>query len=1258
MHLRNELLFSNAFLNEIAPDPDQLGAIYAFMHGVRAWFQRADLSSNASMLSSFIRPLLQNQSLDLTPIESQPSAYILAAPWDANNPQGLLFVVPPDQPLDGVLPDGRIPKGQHWMVKAVDCARDLHIRWVVLTNARHWRILDAQGLRRYEAYLEIDLESLVQSANPGREYNLAAHLFHSLFSLEKGFLHDPETGLCGLDQFVAGSLHYTQRTEQYLKYSVCDNLNVPGGGDGIIAQLCLGLVRAINPGGDYSFTAAERDTIYRDATYLLYRLLFVFYAEARGLLPSLEPAYAEISLRQIIDDAVDLHANPDRAALRPTSLWDALLSLFNRIDVGDIALHVPAFDGGLFENSQRPYLNKYSIQNPFLADALVQLAYIKELRQPEKMERIDYRDLSVRHLGSLYEGMIEYRLFIAEEDLLARREKDGGIRYIPQKDTSRKPNDELIPVGQVYFAQSPHERKSTGTHYTLEDLVERLVRQTVLRLLDERWQAYENEFNSLLKELHAASPDRRPALQEFIDQSLLKFIQDQVLSLHVCDPAMGSGHFLVHTSHQIANFIIHTLARADWSNPGIDLDPSSWRRLVVERCLYGVDINPMAVELAKLSLWLVSMQTDHPLSFLDHHLKHGNSLLGSRLQEIESLLNENEFQRVTTRTAVAEERGQYAFRELLPVLETLSKATTLMGKIAAKVVSQVADVHQQALDYADVEAILAPYKRIGDLLVARKMGLKASLNELGLIARAIESGTLSQLSPEYHAIIHNAEDLLVGHNTIHWELEFPRIFGDSEMSGFDIILGNPPFLGGSKISSEVGNQFLSYLKIAFSVAEPQADLCAYFFRLAFSLIKFNCYFGMVSTNTISQGDTRRIGLAYIIQNFGIISFADRFVKWAGDATVEVNVIVIKKTDRQDITPVLDERITPYISSWLDDLPEIEPNKLSQNSHKAFLGDSIKGKGFLLSQDEYKKLVDRNPINLDCLLPFPNGIDLNNSPDQNPSRYVICFQDWSLEKAALYPDLLKIVEERVKSQREKTRNDVPIQVKRKKFWWIFGSPATELYKHAEKFNKVLARSRVSELHTLTFLPNAMRFGDSLAVFIFDDYFNFGLLQSWIHEVWLRRQASTMRTDVRYTISDCFLTFPFPQAPSANSISLAERTGQSFYEHRQQIMLARQLGLTKLYNLFNNLACQDADVVEMRRLHAAMDSSVLACYGWQDIDLQHAFYPNDRKKIRFTPSPAAQREIFIRLMALNQKIAAEEAAQGLAVASSNEDELEEE
>ncbi|MBI3937967.1 MAG: hypothetical protein HY323_13395 [Betaproteobacteria bacterium] len=174
---------------------------------------------------------------------------------------------------------------------------------------------------------------------------------------------------------------------------------------------------------------------------------------------------------------------------------------------------------------------------------------------------------------------------------------------------------------------------------------------------------------------------------------------------------------------------------------------------------------------------------------------------------------------------------------------------------------------------------------------------------------------------------------------------------------------------------------------------------------------------------------------------------------------------------------------------------------------------------------------------------------------------------------------------------------------------------------------------------------MVYSDATVVFAFDDYYHFALLQSNIHEVWLRRNASTLRTDTRYTPTDCFETFAFPQNLSDNVRAEAERIGERYYEHRRQVMLARQLGLTKTYNLFHGPACTDSDIAELRALHAAMDRAILACYGWQDLDPGHSFHQNERGQTRYTISPEARREVLRRLLALNLEIAGRERATAL-------------
>jgi hypothetical protein len=406
---------------------------------------------------------------------------------------------------------------------------------------------------------------------------------------------------------------------------------------------------------------------------------------------------------------------------------------------------------------------------------------------------------------------------------------------------------------------------------------------------------------------------------------------------------------------------------------------------------------------------------------------------------------------------------------------------------------------------------------------------------------------------------------------------------------------------------------------------------------------------LVTTNTVAEGDTRETGLAVIVGMGGRIYYADRYVKWGGDAVVEVNLVAIRKLSGNDSCPVtnacLDAHAVPYISSYLDDLPDQIALVLDQNRNKGFIGELIRGIGFVMSHEEARELVSRDRSYQDCLRPYLNGQDINGDPEQRPGRIVICFETWPLEKAKEYPELLKIAETRVKPERMRLPPITSDYRKLREKWWQFARFGLEMRKAVSDLHRVLIRSRVSEQHMVVFVPKGTVYSDATVVFAYDDHFHFALLQSWVHEVWLRRQASSLRTDVRYTPTDCFQTFPFPQQVSEGQRERGETQGRLYYEHRQGIMRARQVGLTKTYNLFHDPACTDPDIAEMRHLHAEMDQAVLACYGWQDIDLAHGFYLNDRKKTRFMPSREAQREIFTRLLALNQEIAAQEAAAGI-------------
>lgn len=1245
----NELLFNNSFLKSIKPSDPAISEAWMFINTtIRDYYRQADFSTPARMIETLIRPILQVQSLDLKPKDTDGNVYHIVAPWDAAKPLGVMLVIPHEKNPDGRDEHGQITKGRHWMAKAVQEARSSGMRWAVLTNGDQWRLLDSDHLRCFESFLEVHIRKLVTTKTQSPDLDLAAYLFLTIFCLSGSF----EDGGTGLTQLMDKSIHATEKTEQYLKQAVTDSLDTPGGGDGIMAQLCIGLVQAIDPNGNWHFTETERENIYRDATYLLYRLLFILYAEARHLLP-FSGDYPQMGLEHLIGQAVKIHENLAEDPSDMTSLWDSLTALFGLMDIGDIPLDIPPFDGGLFDDSERPYLGKYKINNTFLAAALRQLAFEFDLKTKAILSRIDYRDLSVRHLGSLYEGMIEYRLFIAEEDLLVKREKDGKIRFINAAEAPTGSSGERIKTGQVYFAQSPHERKSTGTHYTPEELVEKLVQQTTMRLLDERWQEFEPQFNSWMEELaNLQGIEARSSLQQKIDQALEDFVNKQVLSLRICDPAMGSGHFLVHTAHRMTNYILATLSKTAWENPNLDVSPDAWRLRVVEHCLYGVDINPMAVELAKLSLWLATMHTGRPLSFLDHHLKHGNSLLGVRFKEIVDILQGGTLNQATRKSMIAEARGQYSLVSTENIDRAVEEAVSRLDELMGRDSEHISGVAAQKADYRSARERLQAYRNVGDLLVAVKMGLKAMPGEVYGVAVALERGETPKTEGG-NALLEKVRQITVEHPVFHWDLEFPEVFlSGKESGGFNIIVGNPPFLGGSKISTELGSYFLNYLKINFSSSKGRTDLCAYFYLIAYDLMSDPSYCGLLATNTIAQGDTRESGLAVIVSQGGEIFFAEDNIKWPGDANLEVNIVAYKKTIVPgSIEHKLNNQIIPLISSWLDDLPEIRPFRLVTNFGKSFEGDKLDGLGFTMPSDEGKRLIEKNESLASALFPYLIGKDLNENPDSSPDRYAICFHDWPIEKAKLFNELFSIVEKNVKPERIKLKEE-----RTKNNWWLYGRYRKEMRNAIKGLTRILVRSKVSEHHMLIFVPKEYILASRLAVFAFDDYYTFSLLQSSIHEIWLRRHASTLESRICYTTTDCFDTFPFPQKLFNFDTHTKNQFGQEFYDKRKQALFNRNFGLTELYNYYNDPFVTYDDIVCMRNLQIKMDTYILACYGWENIELQYDFYPNDRQKIRFMPSPAAQREIFTRLIALNQQIAAEEAVQGLTPAAMNEDDME--
>ncbi|MCX8139279.1 MAG: BREX-1 system adenine-specific DNA-methyltransferase PglX [Gemmataceae bacterium] len=748
------------------------------------------------------------------------------------------------------------------------------------------------------------------------------------------------------------------------------------------------------------------------------------------------------------------------------------------------------------------------------------------------------------------------------------------------------------------------------------------------------------------------------------------FAQHAILSIRVLDPACGSGHFLLAAARRLGKELARIRTGEDEPSPDAIREAV---REVIAHCIYGVDKNPLAVELCKVALWIESCAPGKPLTFLDHRIRCGDSLVGvCDLTVLRQGIPEDAFEPTSTDDKSAakqlkkrnrdelrdRQRGQFWLSyDVQADLEDLSAEARALDAIPDDTPERIREKERQ---FQELQLKAARDR------TACHLWTGAFFQPLCSGEPAITSRDLFDYlegRPSQGQVLGRAEGLAVRHRFFHWVLEFPEVFVDG---GFDVVLGNPPFMGGLKISGALGDRYRHWLEVAYDPYGGTADLCAAFFRRAFALLRPGGRLGMIATNTLGQGDTRESGLKVILAQGGRIAFAQRFVKWPGQANVEVNLVVLSRPAALPLSsspalplsssPVLDGHPVPSISSRLDAEPEAEPTRLKQNEGKAFQGDIVRGIGFVLEPGEAEALIAKDPRNADCLFPYLNGEDLNSHPEQQPSRWVICFHDWDLERVRQYPDLLRMVEERVRPERERLTG--PGDKRNREYWWQFGAYRAGMRRAIAPLRRVLVRSRVSELHAMVFVPPGWIYNEQLIVFGFDDDYHFALLQSGVHEVWLRQQASSLRTDIRYTPTDCFDTFPFPplemesmrtregesmrveEMPQA--FQQAAQVGAAYHEHRRQVMLSRQLGLTKTYNLFHNPACQDADILRLRELHAEMDRAILACYGWQDLDLRHDFYQNERGQVRFMPSESARRELIVRLMALNERMAEEENA----------------
>ncbi|KNE82412.1 MULTISPECIES: Eco57I restriction-modification methylase domain-containing protein [Streptomyces] len=1063
---------------------------------------------------------------------------------------------------------------------------------------------------------------------------------------------------------------------------------------------------------------AARGEVYEAAVTVMMRVVFLLFAEERGLLPQSRL----FAMGYGISDELDLldarEKEEGEQALDATFLtWHRLLAtsqaLYRGASFEDLRL--PEYGGSLFDPARFPFLTACDSQDT-LAITVSDRVMLEVLRAvqiaqlPGGARRISFRDIDVEQIGYIYEGLLGYSCEPVEEVIvgltggagsepeipLATLEElsqakptetalaDAILAWIKQHQPAAKPpskaaltkalkagdtlddtdialldvtddpelRDRLRPFigiirrdlrnrplvvepGGVLLVETP-SRASSGAHYTPRSLAEEVVRYALEPLVYS------------------------PGPHQTADQDTWRPIDsDQILDLRVADIACGSGAFLVGAARYLADRLVEA-----WQREGVaygrtphDLHVHAIRT-VVATCLYGADINGMAVEMCKLSLWLVSLDPKLPFSFVDDKVLHGNALLG--------LTDADQLRRLHIDPAAA---GNQFSIFALDVDDILDQASRLRRQLATEVDDNdpqrsAATKRRQWRRYQELTAQLAD---VADGVVAAGLRwgakpskqLKAAYEDLRI---AVESAYPAGGGETDRVMLDDIKGAGLTPTVttdyerwkpLHWILAVPDVM---ERGGFDAVIGNPPFLGGSKITGSMGTNIRDWLvSVLANGKKGNGDLAAYFFLRAYTMLTRRGVLGLIATNTIAQGDTRQVGLDQLAMAKFTITRAIQSRSWpAASANLEYAAVwgtraVVNSAATRVVAEGEEDVEVTRISTLLEAGGRVggTPYPLAENEGIAYNGCKVDGLGFVLNPKEAEAWIEASPANARVLYPYLNGENLNSRPDASPARWIIDFTGMSEEQAKMYELPYQRVLERVKPVRATNNRKV-----RRERWWLFAEQAPGMREAIRHLDKVLVIALTSKSVVPLQVPAGQVFSHMLGVFATDSFADQAVLSSSLHQTWAIKYGSGMRNDPRYTPSDVFGTFPRPRL--ADGLT---DVGSTLDTNRREIMLRRNLGLTKLYNLVNDPTIADSadpDVARLREIHVELDQAVMAAYGWDDVPLDHGFHTY-RQMQRWTVSPAARVEILDRLLEENHRRAA---SQGVVSPASNNEATEDE
>jgi hypothetical protein len=1041
--------------------------------------------------------------------------------------------------------------------------------------------------------------------------------------------------------------------------------------------------------------------LYEAALTVMMRLVFLLSAEERGLLlmgdERYEANYALSTLR------MQLRKESEEILERRWDAWSRLLAIFRAV-FGGIEhenLRLPALGGSLFDPDRFPFLEGRAKGSNWRSDAAKPLPIdnrtvllLLEAIQQFQGRTLSYRALDVEQIGYVYEGLLERTVKRTDEvtleldatknaktpwvklaeldsarlDGAARlaellQDRSGSSASRVRNDLAKAVDDPLAdrlltacqgdtklrdrvkpyahllrtdpwgyplvyPTG-AFIVTTGSDRRETGTHYTPKSLTEAIVAETLTPV------AYLGPAEGMPREQWAL---KSPA---------------ELLDLKICDPAMGSGAFLVQACRWLSDRLFEAWSLVEASGKSVSVDGEVLeagaakeplprdseartviaRRLIAERCLYGVDLNPLAVELAKLSIWLVTLAKGRPFGFLDHNLRCGDSLLGiHRLDQL---------------TELSMTPGGKGQQRLFGknIEKAVYEAIELRQRLREMPIRDICDVEAMARLDADARHRLEVPERVADALVGEVLatGESAASLERGLASLTIQAGQAFNSETSALGVIearskHNLSvDLPTTKSTripFHWPLEFPEVFV-RQRPGFDAFVGNPPFIGNRLWKGTLGERLQWQCQMVLGSAPGKIDLCVIFHRRAVDLIREEGCYGLLATSNIAEGSAIAVGLGVVVQQ-GEIYFARKAMPWPGTAAVDIAIVCFRKGYWNGVRNA-DGTDCPRIGSRLE--PEFgdvwEPQELP-NEIFSFEGvNNSKGLAFVITDESpwFERL--RSETN-SLLRPYITGDDITSSALTRIERWALDIADRDLDEIrATWPEAYRFLMEEVLP----TRTIAALKSYKGLIdrWWQFWNHRAELMRRLRSRETFVAFSKVTK-YPICMPARSDWIYTNKVLLIEESRSDFhviclsSLFRGWVEAF----SGGKLEGRLQISITESVSKYPLPTLKVSDE---GESAAAAFNKLAVQFSSENQCGLTDVMNALHAPTNADTTVVELRRLLATVDAQVVAAYDWTDIDITYDFREFAGGSVndpwRWALSEEATVELMRRLSELNRQ-----------------------